>query len=141
MATINSVTGPVDSADLGFTLMHEHVLVAASGLTQSYPDLLGPNYEERAIECLKKAKAHGIDTMLDATTFDLGRDPRLLQRVAAASSVNLINVTGWWLDVPRFLHGVGANRMADEFIRDLTEGFHGTDIKAGMLKCALILRA
>ena len=42
MATINSVTGPIDSADLGFTLMHEHVLVAASGLTQSYPDLLGP---------------------------------------------------------------------------------------------------
>ena len=69
-------------------------------------------------------------------TFDLGRDPRLLQRVAAASGVNLINVTGWWLDVPRFLHGVGANQMADEFIRDLTEGFHGTDIKAGMLKCA-----
>ena len=26
--------------------------------------------------------------------------------------------------------------MADQFIRDLTEGFHGTDIKAGMLKCA-----
>ena len=29
MTTINSVTGPIDSADLGFTLMHEHVLVAA----------------------------------------------------------------------------------------------------------------
>ena len=136
MASINSVTGPIDSADLGFTLMHEHVLVAASGLTQSYPDLLGQNYESRAIDCLKKAKANGIYTMLDATTFDLGRDPGLLQRVAAASGVNLINVTGWWLDVPRFMHGVGANQMADEFIRDLTEGFRGTDIKAGMLKCA-----
>ena len=32
MSDINSVTGPIDSADLGFTLMHEHVLVAASGL-------------------------------------------------------------------------------------------------------------
>ena len=53
MATINSVTGPIDSADMGFTLMHEHVLVAASGLTQSYPDLLGQNYETRAIACLK----------------------------------------------------------------------------------------
>jgi phosphotriesterase-related protein len=32
--------------------------------------------------------------------------------------------------------GVGANQMADEFIRDINEGFRGTDIKAGMLKCA-----
>ena len=136
MTQINSVLGPIDSSDLGFTLMHEHVMVAASGLSKSYPDLLGPNREERAIDCLKKAKAAGINTLLDATTFDLGRDPELLRHVASESGVNLINVTGWWLDVPRFMLGVGANQMADEFIRDINEGFRGTDIKAGMLKCA-----
>jgi phosphotriesterase-related protein len=136
MTQINSVLGPIDSSDLGFTLMHEHVMVAASGLSKSYPDLLGPNREERAIACLKKAKAKGINTLLDATTFDLGRDPELLRHVAFESGVNLINVTGWWLDVPRFMLGVGANQMADEFIRDINEGFRGTDIKAGMLKCA-----
>ena len=136
MTQINSVLGPIDSSDLGFTLMHEHVMVAASGLSKSYPDLLGPNREERAIACLKKAKAKGINTLLDATTFDLGSDPELLRHVAFESGVNLINVTGWWLDVPRFMLGVGANQMADEFIRDINEGFRGTDIKAGMLKCA-----
>ena len=136
MTQINSVLGPIDSSDLGFTLMHEHIMVAASGLSKSYPDLLGPNREERAIACLKKAKAAGINTLLDATTFDLGRDPELLRHVAFESGVNLINVTGWWLDVPRFMLGVGANQMADEFIRDINEGFRGTDIKAGMLKCA-----
>ena len=136
MTQINSVLGPIDSSDLGFTLMHEHVMVAASGLSKSYPDLLGPNREERAIACLKKAKAKGINTLLDATTFDLGRDPELLRHVAFESGVNLINVTGWWLDVPKFMLGVGANQMADEFIRDINEGFRGTDIKAGMLKCA-----
>ncbi|MDA8952267.1 hypothetical protein N9H90_00735 [Pseudomonadales bacterium] len=136
MTQINSVLGPIESSDLGFTLMHEHVMVAASGLSKSYPDLLGPNREERAIACLKKAKAAGINTLLDATTFDLGRDPELLRHVAFESGVNLINVTGWWLDVPRFMLGVGANQMADEFIRDINEGFRGTDIRAGMLKCA-----
>ena len=136
MTQINSVLGPIESSDLGFTLMHEHVMVAASGLSKSYPDLLGPNREERAIACLKKAKAAGINTLLDATTFDLGRDPELLRHVAFESGVNLINVTGWWLDVPRFMLGVGANQMADDFIRDINEGFRGTDIRAGMLKCA-----
>ena len=136
MNTINSVTGPITADELGFTLMHEHVSVCASGLLDSYPDLLGENQEERAIAALKRARDQGINTMVDATTFDLGRKPQLLRTVSEGSGVNLINVTGWWLDVPRFLHGVGPNQMAREFVRDITEGFRGTDIKAGMLKCA-----
>jgi phosphotriesterase-related protein len=135
-STINSVLGPIAPAQLGFTLMHEHVLVCASGLYESYPDLLGPDREARAIDCLKRAKAGGIDTIVDATTFDLGRNAPLLAAVAKSSGVNIINVTGWWLDVPRFMHGVGPNQMAREFIRDIVEGFRGTAIKAGMLKCA-----
>ena len=136
MAQINGVLGPINPDDLGFTLMHEHVLVCASGLLESYPDLLGDDREARAIATLKKAHDEGIDTMVDATTFDLGRSPELLRTVAEGSGVNIINVTGWWLDVPRFLNGVGPNQMAAEFIRDIEEGFRGTDIKAGVLKCA-----
>ena len=133
---INSVTGPIEADRLGFTLMHEHIMVSASGMYRSYPDLLGPNRFERAVECLKEAKAGGIDTMVDATTFDLGRDPELLRAVSEASGVNIINVTGWWLDVPRFIRHVSPRQMAREFVRDIEEGFRGTDVKAGVLKCA-----
>ena len=133
---INTVTGPVSSEALGFTLMHEHVMVSASGMYRSYPDLLGPNREERAVARLKEAKAAGIDTFVDATTFDLGRDPELLRTVSRRSGVQIVNVTGWWLDVPRFIRNVSPNQMAREFVRDITEGFRGTDIKAGVLKCA-----
>lgn len=133
---VNSVLGPIAPAKLGFTLMHEHVLVCASGLYESYPDLLGADREARAIACLQRAKAAGIDTIVDATTFDLGRNAPLLAAVAKGSGVNIINVTGWWLDVPRFMHGVGPNQMAREFIRDIVDGFRGTSIKAGLLKCA-----
>lgn len=134
--TINSVLGPLTPAQLGFTLMHEHVMVAASGLYQAYPDLLGRGPEARAIASLKRAKDAGINTIVDCTTFDLGRHAPLLSSVARASGVNIINVTGWWLDVPRFMQGVGPNQMAREFVRDIREGFRGTDIKAGFLKCA-----
>ncbi|MAQ10764.1 MAG: phosphotriesterase-related protein [Gammaproteobacteria bacterium] len=136
MVTLNSVTGPIPSDQLGFTLMHEHVMVGASGLYTSYPDLLGSNRQERAIASLKIAKEEGIDSIIDATTFDLGRHPELLTAVSKASGVNIINATGWWLDVPRFLNGVSANQMAREFVRDIEQGFRGTDIKAGILKCA-----
>ncbi len=137
MSSINGVLGPLAADDLGFTLMHEHVMVCASGLLESYPDLLGPDREERAVQTLKRAReVGGINTIVDATTFDLGRNPELLKTVAAGSGMNIINVTGWWLDVPRFLHGVGPKQMAAEFVRDIEEGFRGTDIKAGLLKCA-----
>jgi len=133
---VNSVLGPISGDQLGFTLMHEHVMVAASGLYDAYPDLLGQDREARAIAALSEAKAAGIDTILDATTFDLGRNAELLVAASKGSGVNIINVTGWWLDVPRFLTGVGPNQMAREFIRDIEEGFRGTGVKAGMLKCA-----
>lgn len=136
MNKINTVLGSITPDELGFTLMHEHVMVSASGLWSSYPDLLGPDSEAKAVRALNEAKASGIDTMVDATTFDLGRSAELLARVSDESGVNIINVTGWWLDVPRFLQGVSANQMAKEFVRDIEEGFRGTDIKAGILKCA-----
>jgi phosphotriesterase-related protein len=136
MDEINTVLGTIKPDELGFTLMHEHVMISASGLYDSYPDLLGQKREERAIASLRKAKEAGIDTIVDATTFDLGRKAPFLAKVSEASGVNIINVTGWWLDVPRFLNGVSANQMAKEFTRDVEEGFRGTDIKAGILKCA-----
>jgi phosphotriesterase-related protein len=136
MSEVNTVLGPINTDQLGFTLMHEHVMVSASGLYESYPDLLGDEREARAIKSLTIAKAEGIDSIVDATTFDLGRNADLLVKASRESGVNIINVTGWWLDVPRFLHGVSANQMAKEFIRDIEEGFRGTDIKAGILKCA-----
>ena len=46
-ASINTVLGPIAPAALGFTLMHEHVMIAASGMYQAYPDLLGKGPEAK----------------------------------------------------------------------------------------------
>ena len=137
MAQVQTVLGSIDSSELGFTLMHEHVMVSAPGMFLQFPDLFGPEDRvQRAIDTFKRAKAAGIDSIVDATTYDLGKDPELLRAVSEGSGVNIINTTGWWLDVPRFLRGVSPNQMAREFIKDVEQGFRGTDVKAGILKCA-----
>ena len=136
MAVINSVLGPLDTADLGFTLMHEHVMVAASGIYSDYPALIGADAVARGVSRLKQAKDGGVDTLVDATTHDLGRNAPLLATVAQQAEVNVIVCTGWWLDVPRFMRGVSADQMARLFIRDVEEGFGDTGIKAGILKSA-----
>ena len=112
-------------------------MVSAPGMFRQFPDLFGQEDRvQRAIDTFKRAKAAGIDSIVDATTYDLGKDPDLLRVVSEGSGVNIINTTGWWLDVPRFLRGVSPNQMAREFIKDVDTGFRGTDIKAGILKCA-----
>ena len=40
MTTINSVLGPMDTAELGFTLSHEHVLVSSAGIQYVYPEFI-----------------------------------------------------------------------------------------------------
>jgi phosphotriesterase-related protein len=37
MVDIATVRGPVDSADLGTTLMHEHIFVLSADVQQNYP--------------------------------------------------------------------------------------------------------
>ena len=61
-------------------------MVSAPNMYRTFPDLFGPeNREQRAIDTLKRAKSEGIDTIIDATTYDLGKDPQLLAEVSAGS--------------------------------------------------------
>ena len=136
MATINSVLGPIDSKDLGFTLAHEHIFSAFAGIYRNYPEFFGDNVVERLVSELKGVKEAGVDTIVDATTIDLGRDVELLAEVSRLSGVNIIAITGWWLDTPRFLSAVSVDQLAESFTREVVEGIAGTDIRAGILKSA-----
>ena len=143
MTTINSVLGPLDTANLGFTLMHEHLITGEAGLSQNYPELLRsgflesiPNFKERIVTALTQAKEEGIDTIVDATTFDLGRDVTLAAVVSHLSGVNIIACTGWWLRTPHFVDRASADQFAQLFIREIQKGIAGTDSKARILKAA-----
>ena len=140
MTQINTVLGPIDTADLGFTLMHEHLLCAFPHATTEYPDLLIPNALDYVVSRLKQAKAEGVNTLADLTTLDLGRDIRFIREASKQSGVNIIACTGWWLDVPRFLSGmmgsVSIDRMAESFIREIEKGIGDTGIKPALLKSA-----
>jgi len=136
MATINSVLGPLDTSDLGFTLSHEHIIVASPGILQDYPELIGTDIMERVVDRLRKAKEGGLATIVDATTPDLGRNINLLAEASRLSGINIIACTGWWLDIPRSFAGVSADQLAHVFTRDVEQGISGTDIKAGVLKAA-----
>lgn len=136
MATINSVMGPLDTAKMGFTLMHEHILSAAPPLYRDYPELLGKNPLERAVAELKQVKASGIDTIMDDTTPDLGRDVSFLSEVSHMSGVNILCCTGWWLTVPAVFATLSIDQLAAMFVKDIEEGIAGTGTRPAILKTA-----
>jgi phosphotriesterase-related protein len=138
MAGIESVTGPIAAADLGFVLVHEHIVASSPGIVASWPELCGGRAALVAagVRALCQAKAAGVSTIVDCTTFDLGRDARLLAEVSAASGVTVIGSTGLWLDPSVTLRARSADQLAERFERDLTEGMDGTSIRAGVIKVA-----
>jgi phosphotriesterase-related protein len=138
MATLNSVLGPIDTADLGFTLTHEHVLTASAGIYHTYPELFGDfeQLTQQAVATLREARDGGVRTLIDLTTLDLGRDVGFLRQVSQQSGVQIIAATGIWRDIPRVLWNRSPDEIAGLFVREIEQGIDGTGIKAGIIKVA-----
>ena len=137
MPTVNTVLGPVETADLGFTLSHEHVGTNAAGLRHTYPEFLDrAGLLEQAVAAMREAYQAGVRTMVEMSTFDLGRDIGLIQEVSRQSGVQLIAVTGSHLAVPRPFGDVSPDVIARLYSREIEEGIEGTGIKAGLVKAA-----
>lgn len=135
-SVVETVLGPRDSSRLGATLSHEHVLVSF-GDHLHYPWLFDwERTEHRVIRELKEAKAGGIDTLIDLTTPDLGRDVAFVREVAEASGMNIIVATGIWRDIPRSFWSRDPDEIADIFVREIEIGIGSTNIRAGVIKVA-----
>ncbi len=137
MPTIQTVLGPIAADRLGVTLSHEHVFVIMGAENYHYPWLFDlPATREKAVRELREAKAGGVDSMIDLTTPDLGRDVEFVRDVAEASGMNVIVATGIWRDVPRSFWARDIDKIADIFVREIEVGIGNTGIKAGVIKVA-----
>jgi phosphotriesterase-related protein len=145
--TVNTAKGAVETADLGVTLMHEHVFIMTTEIMENYPEAWGDGTrrEADAIERLNELKSRGVDTIVDLTVVGLGRYIPRIARIAAATELNIVVATGLYTyhDVPMFFHyrGPGAplggpEPMIEMFVRDIEHGIADTGIKAAILKCA-----
>ncbi len=137
MATVTTVLGPMDSADLGFTLPHEHLIDSSAGIRVSYGELeLRDKSFDMACQDFTAAKAGGVDTIVEVSPMDLGRDVELMRDVSRETGVNFICCTGCWLDIPRSFWGRTPDFVADLFVREIEVGIDGAGIKAGIIKVA-----
>ncbi len=153
MSQVPTVLGPVDTAELGRTYMHEHIFSLTTDVQQNYPQEWGSE-EDRIADAVGKLgalAAQGVSTIVDPTVVGLGRYIPRIQRVAAqVPELNIIVSTGIYTyeSAPFFFsyRGPALNEalgtevpdpMVDMFVGDITDGIAGTGVRAGMLKCAI----
>lgn len=142
---INTATGRVEAADLGRTLMHEHLVVGMPGW-QSDTRVPAPDFRNMVAACVDRVQelqAGGFTSMVDPCPNDLGRDPELIGEVGARTGFNIIFATGlynehhggstYWSTVFR-TDPDGEKRLRDLFIDEIENGVRGTGLKPGILK-------
>jgi phosphotriesterase-related protein len=135
---VQTVLGPISGDRMGFTAPHEHVLASSTDFMRLWPEYLGgrAHFTSAAVERMKLAKAAGIDTIVDCTTADLGRDVRLLQEVSRRSGVQIVATTGHWLTPTPSFEARTADELADFFTLEIERGMEDTGIKPGVIKAA-----
>jgi phosphotriesterase-related protein len=142
---INTVTGPISPDKLGITLMHEHIQYDYAGW---YANTCQKYDKEKArkiaLTALNDVTAEGVNTYVDATPNDSGRDPEFLKELSEASGVNIICTTGLYTEgqggAPYFKFRGGLEDVTDMmhklFVTELTKGICDFGIKAGIIKVA-----
>ncbi len=139
MASIESVTGPLDADDLGRTLIHEHLRARDESNALQFPHLYDDDsLRAAAVEAAEAAVAAGVKTIGEPTAMLLGRDVRFIESVATEAGLQAIVCTGIYTydHLPLFWQSRSPDAMAEAFIHDIEQGIQGTDIKAAFLKCA-----
>ena len=135
MAVINAVAGLVDTADLGFTLMHEHIVVMSPGVEANFRVWDRQAEMEKAVARVRDVMGRGVKTLVDLTPGDW-RDIPFVQEVVRRTGMQVIVATGIYYDVPRYFRSRSADHAAELFIKDIREGIADTGVRASIIKCA-----
>lgn len=141
---VNTVLGKIPANALGITLCHEHVFVGSGDMAKAF----GNRYMQKevlvalAVKQITEAREKfGLNTIIDGTPIDLGRDADLLRQVSLQSGVNIIASSGLYCDTRAFMAGRQAETLAGLFVDECLHGMENTyqtaaPVLPGILKCA-----
>ena len=130
---IQTVTGEISPDALGFVLPHEHVFHDLYEITMNSHLILSDERVARAE--LQLFRDAGGGTLVDQTVHGLNPDPERLARVARDLGLNIIAGTGFYWEKfhPPWLESMSDRQIVNLLVKDLTEGFGTTGIRAGVL--------
>ncbi len=152
MQQVQTVLGPVAAADLGVTLMHEHLTPADVGVQPACPEgaqaprpegfFIAPHDAAFVADRLRRARDQfGLRSVVDCSPSP-SRNIRAIREVAERSGLQVVASTGSYKEprVSAFVHQASVEAVSDFFVSELTEGIEGTGIRAGIIKVGSSMR-
>lgn len=160
---VQTVLGPIEPAELGITVTHEHLLLDITCYTveaehatgrafRDAPitmDMLGDlpsrfQYslenmrlldEKTATEEVYRFRHAGGQSLVDTTSANISRDPLAFARISRATGLNVVMGSGYYVSVshPRDMADKTVDSIAAEIVRDITVGVKDTGIKSGVI--------
>ena len=97
-------------------------------------NLIMNDYDTQKKELLRNKTAGGR-TVVDATMPGIGRDSKMLRRIAEATGINVVMGTGYYVysTHPEDMKSMSEDEIAAMMIDEIENGAEGTDIKAGVI--------
>lgn len=137
---IMTVRGPIAPEQLGVTLPHEHGVVDFLGAEKS--KALRHDAEDAfttILPHLKKLKERGGQSFVECTPNYIGRDVRLLKRLAEASGLNILTNTGYYgaagnKFLPKHAFTESAEQLGARWLAEWRDGIDGSGVRPGFLK-------
>ncbi|QFS84940.1 hypothetical protein FIU97_18795 (plasmid) [Roseivivax sp. THAF40] len=160
---VMTVTGPVPSAALGHTLMHEHLQndctcwwhpptdparqyladapVGIELLSELRQDPFVNKHNialddlDLAIAEVRQFSEVGGQTIVDPTCRGIGRDPAKLRRISSETGVQVVMGAGYYLasSMPEEVARLSADDIADQIVAEALTGVDGTHAKIGLI--------
>ncbi len=139
MGVVYTLKGPVDAADLGPVLPHEH-------MPMHYEAWEKDDFEPGSKGIVREWYGPVLDdltstpfrTMVEVSPIGHGRDVSFRKELVGDRDLNVVLCTGCYLDShqPEWVKERSAEELAEIFVRELEEGIDETDVRAGIIKLA-----
>src|SRR5207245_11670320 len=141
-AFVQTVIGAIDAAELGPTLMHEHILFSYPG-DELDPTGTWTRAEALAVatERMEQLKEHGVKTFVDPCAIEMGRDPELMAEVSQRTGMQIVCATGFYKEeagLPYYWRVRSAEEVAELYLLEIEKGIASTGIRPGIIKFASI---
>ena len=161
--SVMTVLGPIEKADLGIVLPHEHIFLDLTnqfvepddpeskllsrekirldnyGLLRRNPYAIKDNLIlddlDTAVKEIEFFSRLEGRTIVDCTSVGIARSPVLLRRVAEQTGVNIVAGCGYYTydTHPEDMNELSVETIAECMIRDITVGIDDTGIRSGVI--------
>ena len=137
MKQVKTVHGDVNSNELGFVDIHDHVWKSGGMEVLHDKDFAIEDVQKSRRELESFVAAQG-KTMVDMQPIGVGRDILKLQEISKGLQVNLVAVTGFhkgaFYDKSHFAHRYDIDQLVDLVASEVTEGIEVNDFCGPLVK-------